>query len=85
MATEKFDCVYTDTFGGEANFAWVRRTTIEVSDGDSQRTIMRAAKKSLGLTGVRGVTTDHGDEYVFRPYGVCTVLFVTFCDTDTDD
>jgi hypothetical protein len=36
----------------------------------------------MGLTGVRGVTTHHGDMSEFRPYRMCTVLFVTFSDAE---
>lgn len=48
----KYDIVYTDTFGGEANYRWVRRESISV-DSDKRRAIVRAAKSALGLTGHR--------------------------------
>jgi hypothetical protein len=74
----QFDCEYTDTFGGEANYSWVRRAEIAVPEHAPQRTVMRPAKAALGLTGCAGKTTSYGDTYEFRPAGSCTVLFVTF-------
>jgi len=83
---------YTDTFGGEANYSWVRRATVVMPelthygyDGGTnyaranrtyQRELMRRAKAAVGLTGVRGARSDHGHQIEFRPYGSCTVLFV---------
>lgn len=87
---------YTDTFGGEANYSWVQRHTVTVPelthygyDGTTgftranriaKRELMRRAKALVGLTGVRGVTENYGDQITFRPYRMCTVLFVTFHD-----
>lgn len=92
----KHDVEYTDTFGGEANYAWVQRDTITMPelthygyDGGTnyskanrtyQRELMKRAKASMGLTGARGVTYHHGDMSEFRPYRSCTVLFVTYHD-----
>lgn len=89
-----YDVEYTDTFGGEANYSWVRRASVTVPelthygyDGGqgyakanriANRELMKAAKAAMGLTGVRGVTHDYGDTLEFRPYRSCTVMFVTF-------
>lgn len=73
---------YTDTFGGEANYCWVRRARMPAKPGESQRGILRRAKALVGLSGLRGRTYGHGDFYEFRPYGMCTVLFVTWSDQD---
>ena len=90
-----YNLEYTDTFGGEANYCWVRRASITMPewpcfkgwDGNGrrepkgfQRCLMRRAKAALGLTGLRGVTTSLGDGYEFRPYGLATVLFITYAD-----
>lgn len=47
------------------------------------RELMKRAKALMGLTGVRG-TTDYynGDTLEFRPYGMATVMFVTFGDSE---
>lgn len=73
----KFAVEYTDTFGGQANYCWVRRATIEASGNASRATIMRKAKSAVGISGMRGRTYDMGDGFEFRPYRCCTVLFVT--------
>lgn len=71
----KYDIVYTDTFGGEANYRWVRRESISV-DSDKRRAIVRAAKSALGLTGHRCRVYDDGDMIEIRPYRALTVAFV---------
>ena len=87
---------YTDTFGGDANYSWVRRGKVSMpelthygydgSQGYSRankiekRELMRKVKAELGLTGVRGVTYNHGDMIEFRPYRSCTVLFINWCE-----
>lgn len=67
---------YTDTFGGEPNYAWVRRTTIQAPADISNRALMRRAKRALGISGLRGRTIWDGDMLEFRPYRCCTVLFI---------
>ena len=73
----QFQAEYTDTFGGEANYSWVRRETFEADQNATNALIMRRAKAAVGLSGVRGKTEDMGDTLAFRPYGICAVLFVT--------
>lgn len=92
----RYQIEYTDTFAGEANYSWVRRHTVTVPelthygyDGATNyvrakrianRELMKRAKALVGLTNIRGVTTHYGDSIEFRPYGMCTVLFITFID-----
>ena len=89
----KYAIEYTDTFGGEANYSWVHRATINMPDlthygydgGTNyakanktfQRELLRKAKREASISGVRGVTYNYGDVIEFRPYRSCTVLFVT--------
>jgi hypothetical protein len=73
----RWSCELTDTYGGEANYAWVRRGTTLVPDSASRRTIVRRVKAELGLTGTRCHTHDHGDMIELRPAGSCTVAFAT--------
>lgn len=75
-ATFMVSVEYTDTFGGEANYSWVRRAELELPCGISDTALMRRAKKAIGITGMRGRTYANGDHWEFRPYGCCTVLFV---------
>lgn len=69
------DVEYTDTYGGEANYCWVRRATLDIPEGLTDHAIMRRAKKAVGISGLRGRTYTFGDSAEFRPYGMCTVLF----------
>jgi hypothetical protein len=76
---------YTDTFAGEANYGWVRRADIDAPtlpyrSAGYRRSLMRRAKAAVGLTGVRKTTYDMGDGFEFRPYGICTVMFVSWRD-----
>lgn len=89
----RYQIEYTDTFAGDANYSWVKRASVNMPelthygyDGGTnyakankiyQRELMRKAKAAVGLTGVRGTTSSMGEGYEFRPYGSCTVLFVT--------
>ena len=69
----------TDTFGGEANFAWVRRGHIppEVL-AKGTRASIRYAKQWAGLSGIRCRKVDTGDEIALYPAGLCQVLFITW-------
>jgi hypothetical protein len=66
----------TDTYGGEANYAWVRRYAFRAPKKASDREIMRRAKALAGYTGVKGRSDDFGDALEFRPRGDCVVMFV---------
>jgi len=68
----------TDTFGGESNYSWVRRYTVEMPDESSNLAIMRRAKREAGYSGIRGATNNFGDMIEFRPSGICHVMFITF-------
>jgi hypothetical protein len=75
--TFKMEVEFTDTFGGEANYSWVKRATLTFPVGASDRAIMRAAKQAMGLNAVRGRLDSHGDAFEFRPYRSATVMFVS--------
>jgi len=70
---------YTDTFGGEANYSWIDRHSFDPA-GMSDLSIVRKAKKLVGLNGIRGRGAWIGEMYEFRPYGLCTILFITFSE-----
>lgn len=71
-----WDVELTDTFGGEANYSWVRRDQLALPQDASRRSIITAAKAALGLTGVRCRTVDCGEGFELRPSGSATVAFV---------
>ena len=73
----KFKFEYTDLFGGEANYSWVKRHEEEFPDNISDLSLMRRAKKWAGLTNIRGRVVNCGDLIAFYPRGYATVLFVS--------
>lgn len=74
--TVTFNVELTDTFGGQANYAWVKRYQLTVPAGLSDRAIIMRARALCGLTGVRGRLDSFGGSWDFRPYGACMVMFV---------
>ena len=79
---DRYTCELTDTFGGEANYGWVRQATITAPAGASDRAIVRRAKAALGMTGDRCRTYCHGDLWELRPYGRCVVAFIQWEGAD---
>ena len=71
------DCELTDTFGGQANYSWVRRESVTLPDGATDRQLVIAGKAALGLTGTRCRTFNHGDTWELRPIGACVVAFLS--------
>lgn len=70
----KYDYEFTDTFGGEANYCWVKRGTIEA---DSDLSAVRKAKAAVGITDWPCKRDHYGDQIVLKLYRSCTILFVT--------
>ena len=84
----------TDTFGGEANYSWVKREKIAMPelthygyDGSSnyvkankayRRQLVRKAKAIAGWTGARCNVEDYGDMIRIEPRNACLVAFVTY-------
>lgn len=66
----------TDTFGGEANYSWVRRGEVELPKGASDLMLVRRVKKALGLEGVRCRKVNFGEIIELRPVGACVVIFI---------
>ena len=69
---------YTDTFGGEANYSWVKRGEYQESIKTPDALIVRKVKALVGLTGARCKRIHHGYMIELRPEGRATVLFITF-------
>lgn len=74
----KVSVTQTDTFGGEANYAWANRYEFAIHSEASQRNIVRKAKALAGMTGVKADTYDYGDSLTIRPRGYAQVIFVDF-------
>ena len=83
MKTETvwWDVEYTDTFGGESNYSWIKRCKVETPPRSKQALVMRRAKAALGLSGLRGRTSWWGDGGEFRPHGIATVVFVHWAES----
>lgn len=73
----KFQAELTDTMGGEANYSWVRRAEFSLPDNASDLAVVRRAKAELGITGLRCKRCDLGEMIKLRPYGSCTVAFIS--------
>ena len=83
---------YTDTFGGEANYCWVKRGTVTMPclthygyDGGTnycksnkvfERELVKKVKAELGLTGIRARRESWGETIVLRFSG--TILFIDY-------
>lgn len=70
---------YTDTFGGEANYSWVRRVRFNAPADAPRSTIVRRAKAALGLT-ERHTTEEWGDTIVLKFPG--TIAFIDWMDSN---
>jgi len=68
----------TDTYGGEANYSWVKRAEISFDENYTDRQLMLRVKAELGLTGVRCEVDDFGDSLTIRPRGLLQIAFVNF-------
>ena len=71
----------TDTYGGEANYCWVKRGT---TNRQSRRGIIEAVKELAGWhRRCRVRVHDYGDMMEIRPtksIGICQIAFVTWGD-----
>ena len=68
----------TDTFGGEANYAWVKRKTVEMPEGITRRSVVQRAKKEMGWTGERCTMRDYSEAIELWLTGAHIVMFITF-------
>ena len=66
----------TDTYGGQANYSWVRHFHTE-SASDSRLAIVRAAKRVCGFNGLKANVEEWGELIVIKPRGYNQVCFVT--------
>lgn len=72
----RFQVEFTDTFGGEANYSWVKRAQFEAPDNASNSLLIRRAKKALGLVGKHRASS-YGDLIELRWARDCVVAFIT--------
>lgn len=74
-----FELEKTDTFGGEANYSWVDRHTLELDlpEDVSDLKLVKLAKDWAGWTGVKCKRDNIGDTIALYPQGMAQVLFIT--------
>lgn len=65
---------FTDTFGGEANYCWIRRYEVKAR---SLRGAIVAGKRKAGFTG-RHTRSDMGEGCRIDFVGACIVGFIDF-------
>ncbi len=80
MSTLTWNIEHTDTFGGEANYCWVNRHTIELPETYNRAWIVRKVKEQVGWTGTRCTVEDLGSYLQIKPAGMCQVVFATVAD-----
>ena len=73
MAT--WDIEVTDTYGGEANYSWLRRYVVHTADDISDRALVRRIKAVAGYSGIRGNSFISGDFVEIRFPARCVVIF----------
>lgn len=85
--TVLIDLELTDTFGGQANYSWVRRETIAVPKLASNKTRMAIYKAWAGWTGHPCKVDQQGlfGDVTIRPQGLCQVLFATYNEQQDRD
>lgn len=76
MPGTNYEIELTDTFGGEANYSWVRRGRFHAPDNAGRALLVRRGKKALNLTR-RHVAHDYGDTIELRFPGACVVAFIS--------
>ena len=77
MNAEKFEIEVTDTFGGQANYAWVRRATVDLPARVTNRALIKAVRQLAGWpVTVRATVSTMGDGWEVRPRGLNQVAFV---------
>lgn len=78
-----YDLELTDTFAGEANYSWVKRATLIYSAEPTDRALILAAKRALGLTGIKckvDAWADCCETIQLDPRGLCQRAFITCRD-----
>ena len=78
MSDITFQVELTDTFGGEANYSWLIKETLHTNQRYSDQWIVRQAKALVGMSTVRGRTTNYGDSIRIDFPAQCQVMFITF-------
>lgn len=68
----------TDTFGGEPNYSWVQRHTLDVPDNLHPHHVVRRAKRALHMQHVRCTRWEHDNIITLRPHAWARIIFITY-------
>lgn len=68
----------TDTFGGEANYCWVKRVELELPNEPTQRQVLAEARRALELPiGLKlKLNFDSHGLQRYNVIGACVCLFI---------
>ena len=72
-----FQFEMTDTFGGEANYSWVKRSSFDFKSTATDKALVRRAKKWAGLSGIRCNVDNYGEMIAIKPVDRPVVVFIT--------
>ena len=72
---EKYTYEYTDTFGGDANYSWVKRGEVMAKNMNHA---VRLTKTALDLNNVICKRDSIGDMVTLRPRCSCTIVFIQY-------
>lgn len=75
-----YEYEYTDTFGGEANYCWVRRGKVTANDFTHA---IRKVKKELGITCRTRKVMDTGDMVRHDLVGCCQCIFINWSEDES--
>jgi hypothetical protein len=67
----------TDTFGGQANYSWVKRDEFDMPESATDVSIIRRAKEIAGYSGVPHRKEELPDGFALYLRGAHIVIFVT--------
>lgn len=74
----KFRIELTDTFGGNANYSWVRHANFDAPSDASNKLLVRRAKKALDISDLKHKTSQLGETIELRFPGVCIIGFIDY-------
>ena len=75
-----FNVEMTDTYGGEANYSWVRRASFTAPRDAGDTALVRMGKRAIGITGQRCTRSVYGDTIQLDVVGACIRAFITYED-----
>jgi len=68
----------TDTFGGEANYGWVKRVSFDIPADGTDRQAVRRAKALLGVTNLTHKKYSYGEGIELRFPGYNMIAFLSY-------